>query len=73
MKAIRYLGGRQLFFWLNAVLVGGWIYLLWPLFSPVFFTPIYAIYLTALVLPALAYAYLALIGIKVFETASSAN
>lgn len=62
MTAIRYFGGRQLFFWLNAVLVGGWIYLLWPLFSPVFFTPTYAIYLTALVLPALAYAYLALIG-----------
>jgi lysophospholipase L1-like esterase len=36
--------------------------LLWPLFNPVFFSPIYAIYLTVLTLPALAYAYLALIG-----------
>ena len=29
---------------------------------PVFFTPIYAIYLGVLVLPALTYAYLAVIG-----------
>jgi hypothetical protein len=62
MTALRYLGGRPLSFWLNAVLIGGWLYLLWPLFSPIFFTPIYAIYLAVLVLPALAYAYLALIG-----------
>src|SRR5262249_4437344 len=62
MTAIRNLGGRLPFLWLNAFLVGGWIFLLWPLFSPVFFTPIYAIYLTVLVLPALVYAYLALIG-----------
>jgi hypothetical protein len=62
MTAIQYLGDRRLSFWLNAVLVGGWLYLLWPLFSPVFFTPIYAIYVTVLVLPALLYAYLALIG-----------
>ena len=62
-KAVmRYFACRPLFFWLNAVLVGGWLYLLWPLFSPVFFTPIYAIYLAALLLPAIAYAYLALIG-----------
>ena len=62
MTAIRYGGGRPLFFWLNAVLVGGWLFLLWPLFSPVFLSPIYAVYLALLVLPALAYAYLALIG-----------
>jgi hypothetical protein len=62
MTTIRYFGGRPLFFWLNAVLVGSWLFLLWPLFSPIFFTPIYAVYLTVLVLPALAYAYMALIG-----------
>src|SRR5215813_4208551 len=62
MTAIRYFAGRPLFFWLNAALVGGWFYLLWPLFSPLYFTPKYFIYLAMLVLPALAYAYLTLIG-----------
>jgi hypothetical protein len=40
-----------------------WLYLLWPLFDPVFFNPIYAVYLMLiLTLPALGYIYLALIG-----------
>src|SRR5262249_6257570 len=62
MTAIRYFAGRPLFFWLNAGLVGGWLYLLWSLFSSVFLSPKYFIYLAVLVLPAVAYAYLALIG-----------
>ena len=60
--AIGYVAGRPVVFWLNAALLAGWLYLLWPLFDPVFFSPIYAVYLTILTLPALGYAYLALIG-----------
>lgn len=60
--AIKYIAGRSVAFWLNAALVAGWLFLLWPLFDPVFFTPIYAAYLTVLTLPALGYTYLALIG-----------
>jgi len=61
--AIGYVGGRPVTFWLNAAVVAVWLYLLWPLFDPVFFNPTYAIYLMLiLTLPALGYIYLALIG-----------
>jgi len=62
MTSIGYFTERPLFFWLNVVLLGSWFYLLWPLFTPLYFTPKYFLYLAMLVIPALVYAYLALIG-----------
>ena len=59
---IGFVVGRPVAFWINAALCAVWLYLLWPLFYPVFLNPIYVIYLTILTLPALGYAYLALIG-----------
>lgn len=49
-------------FWINALLVIIWAYLLWPLFRPVYCSTAYAIYLSLLTLPVLGYAYLALVG-----------
>jgi lysophospholipase L1-like esterase len=60
--AIRYVAGRPVAFWFNAAVIAVWLYLLWPLFDPVFFNSIYVVYLMILTLPALGYAYLALIG-----------
>ena len=60
--AIGYVAARPVTFWLNAALITVWLYLLWPLFDPVYVNPIYVVYLTILTLPALGYAYLALIG-----------
>ena len=59
---IWFLGWRSIVFWINAMLVAVWLYLLWPLFDPVFFSLTYVIYMMVLTLPVLVYAYLALIG-----------
>jgi hypothetical protein len=47
---------------INAALVSIWLYLLWPLFSPVYLNPIYVAYLMILTIPVLGYASLALVG-----------
>jgi lysophospholipase L1-like esterase len=60
--AFGYVADRPVSFWLNAAATAVWLYLVWPLFDPVFFNSIYAVYLTILTLPALGYAYLALVG-----------
>jgi len=59
---IRFVVNRPIAFWINAALVTIWLYLLWPLFRPVYLNPIYVFYLMILTLPALAFAYLALVG-----------
>src|SRR5262249_45528181 len=41
-----------------------WLYLIWPLFHPVYLNQIYVVFLMILTLPALGYAYLTLIGGK---------
>jgi lysophospholipase L1-like esterase len=60
----RYICNRPSWFWINSALVVGWLYLLWPLFHPIFLTPIYVAYVATLVLPAIGYAYLAAVGGK---------
>jgi len=60
--AIGFVASRPVAFWINAALVNIWLYLLWPLFSPVYLNPIYIFYLMVLTLPALGYASLALVG-----------
>ena len=62
MTPLCYVANRPVIFWINALLVAVWLYLLWPLFDPVYFHAAYAIYLAILTLPALGYAYLALVG-----------
>jgi lysophospholipase L1-like esterase len=58
----RYFKNRPVIFWINLALVGTWLFLLWPLLSPVFLTPIYVAYVATLMLPAIGYAYLAVVG-----------
>ncbi|MGA8418951.1 MAG: hypothetical protein WB691_04175, partial [Pseudolabrys sp.] len=60
--AIGFVVSRPVAFWINAALVSTWLYLLWPLFSPVYLNPIYVAYLMILTIPVLGYASLALIG-----------
>src|SRR5262245_40612898 len=59
---VAYIVDRPLIFWINVLVVITWLYLIWPLFDPVYFTTAYVIYLAILTLPALSYAYLALVG-----------
>src|SRR5262249_60199011 len=65
--AIGLLVGRPVAFWINATLIAVWLYLIWPLFTPVYLNQIYVVYLMILTLPALGYAYLALVGGKQFN------
>jgi lysophospholipase L1-like esterase len=60
--AIGFVVSRPVAFWINAALVSIWLYLLWPLFSPVYLNPIYVAYLMILTIPVLGYASLALVG-----------
>src|SRR5262245_27366413 len=46
--AIRFVVSRPVAFWINATMIAVWLYLLWPLFKPVYLNPIYVIYLTTL-------------------------
>src|SRR5262249_10318049 len=62
--AIGLLVDRPVAFWINATLIALWLYMIWPLFAPVYLNQIYVVYLVILTLPALGYAYLALIGGK---------
>src|SRR5215831_3614315 len=62
--AIGLLVGRPVAFWINATLMAVWLYLIWPLFHPVYLNQIYVVFLMILTLPALGYAYLTLIGGK---------
>ena len=57
--AIGFVVSRPVAFWINAALVSIWLYLLWPLFSPVYLNPIYVAYLMILTIPVLGYASLA--------------
>ena len=59
--AIGLLVGRPVAFWINATLIAVWLYLIWPLFTPVYLNQIYVVFLMILTLPALGYAYLTLI------------
>src|SRR5215831_5823421 len=62
--AIGLLVGRPVAFWINATLIVVWLYLIWPLFTPVYLNQIYVVFLIILTLPALGYAYLTLVGGK---------
>lgn len=63
-RLTQYIRNRPFWFWINSALVVGWIYLLWPLFDPIFLTPIYVAYVATLILPAIGYGYLAAVGGK---------
>jgi hypothetical protein len=59
---------KPLAFWINSALVAAYAFLLWPIFDPVFFNVKYAVYLLVVTLPAMTYAYLALVGSKRINT-----
>src|SRR5262245_27577726 len=63
-----FVANRSVVFWINAAMIAIWFYLLWPLFDPVYFNLFYVVYLTIRTLPALAYAYLALVGGRQINT-----